>query len=354
MKILHIADCHLDSAMESHLPAAAARERRGELLLTFRDIVESAKEGGVGAVLIAGDLFDTKAPQASTLTYVLSTIEDHRDIEFIVIEGNHDIGALSSLVLPKNLSLVKCREAKAFCLSDVCIYAVGYGADSALIASLSMRAEDKNILLAHGTLGYESDEREEIISRALIEKMPIDYLALGHYHSHRAEKIGERTTAAYAGTPEGRGFDEAGPCGVVLLDTDTMKAEFLLSAKRTLHRLRLDISAAGVQRDIENELLALIDGIPAGDMVHVTLTGRYRETLQKDLGLLKTMLSARFYFAKVKDESILAIRPEDYKNDVSLRGEFVRAVLAKDLPDEDKSRILMYGLRALCKEDPES
>jgi len=58
--------------------------------------------------------------------------------------------------------------------------------------------------------------------------------------------------------------------------------------------------------------------------------------------------------AKIKDESVLAICPEDYKDDISLRGEFVRAVFALDLSEEDRSRVLSYGLRALAMEDPES
>ena len=89
-------------------------------------------------------------------------------------------------------------------------------------------------------------------------------------------------------------------------------------------------------------------------MVHITLVGHYRDTLEKNVGQIKTMLSSKFYFSKVKDESVLAICPEDYKNDISLRGEFVRAVFAKDLSDEDRSRILSYGLRALSGEDPET
>ena len=354
MKILHTADCHLDSVMESHLPSSTARARRSELLLTFRNVVEGAAVGGVRVILISGDLFDTKAPQASTLAYVLSTVKAYPDIQFILIEGNHDAGAISKADCPENLLLARRGEIKELCLDDVSFYAVGYGAESERIASLPLDPARKNIMLAHGTLGYEGDEREEILSRALIERLPIDYLALGHYHGYRLEKISERTTACYAGTPEGRGFDEAGPHGVVLLESDTMKAEFLLSAKRTLHRLSLDISAAATQRDIENELLSLIEGISSEDMVHVTLTGHYRETLLMDLGILKSLLTTRFYFARLKDESAIAIRPEDYKNDVSLRGEFVRAVLSKNLSDEDKSRILTYGLRSLCKENPES
>ncbi len=354
MKILHMADCHLDSAMETHLPAAAARKRRSELLLTFRDTVDGAVRHGVSLVIIAGDLFDTKTPQRATLSYVLSTLESHPELFFIIVEGNHDEGAFSDVPLPPNVLLVKARELAEKHFDGVSIYAAGYGIDGETLSSLKMNEAERNVLAAHGTVGYESEEREEIISRARIEALPIDYLALGHYHSHRAEKIGTRTTACYAGVPEGRGFDEAGICGVILFDTDKNEARFLPTAKRTLHRIAVDITACKTQRDIENAVYIHTSELPEEDMVHVTLTGHYRDTLEKDAGQIKAMLSSKFYFSKVKDESVLAIYPEDYKNDISLRGEFVRAVFAKEFSEEERSRILSYGLRALSGEDPES
>ena len=51
------------------------------------------------------------------------------------------------------------------------------------------------------------------------------------------------------------------------------------------------------------------------------------------------------------DETRFSIRPEDYANDISLKGEFVRTVLASDLPDAEKERILAYGIRALMREE---
>ena len=41
------------------------------------------------------------------------------------------------------------------------------------------------------------------------------------------------------------------------------------------------------------------------------------------------------------------IRPEEYRYDVSLKGEFVRLVLASDMTDEEKEEILCRGIQAL-------
>ena len=105
MKILHMADCHLDSVMEQNLPARIAKARRRELLLTFSSVIAAAEREGASIVLIAGDLFDTQAPSAGALRYVLDCISAHADIRFIYIEGNHDKNALGEALLPQNLDL---------------------------------------------------------------------------------------------------------------------------------------------------------------------------------------------------------------------------------------------------------
>ena len=61
----------------------------------------------------------------------------------------------------------------------------------------------------------------------------------------------------------------------------------------------------------------------------------------------------KFFFAKVKDKTRLRIHAENYMHDLSLKGEFVRRVMASTLSESDKERVLHYGLRALAGEAPE-
>ena len=60
MKLIHCADLHFDSKLNANLSQESAKERRAELLDTFVRMVAYAKENAVEAILIAGDLFDTK------------------------------------------------------------------------------------------------------------------------------------------------------------------------------------------------------------------------------------------------------------------------------------------------------
>ena len=61
--------------------------------------------------------------------------------------------------------------------------------------------------------------------------------------------------------------------------------------------------------------------------------------------------AAFIYFAKLADETRLLIRPEDYRNDISLKGEFVRRVMASSLTETEKERIIACGFRALSGEE---
>ena len=356
MKILHMADCHLDSVMEQNLPARIAKARRRELLLTFASVIAAAEREGASVVLIAGDLFDTQTPSAGAMRYVLDCISAHSDIAFVYIEGNHDRGAFRETPLPHNLTLVPAGESQVFSFGDgVKLYAAGFGVSEEVLASFACSEAEKNILLLHGTLSASrTDGREEIIPRAVLDNKKIDYLALGHFHAHTAMRLSRGGLACYAGTPEGRGFDETGKCGVILLDTDTMKADFLTTAQRTLHNVEVDVTGAVTLPEIERRVHAAIAHIPESDMVRLNLTGEVEEHFLKEPEQIKVLLDGRFFFAKVKDSIRLRLRADRYRNDVSLRGEFVRRVYSDtSLSDEDKERVLSFGLRALEGEMPE-
>lgn len=58
MKLIHCADLHLDSRLQTHLDRDRAKQRRDELLRNFARLADYAAENSVEAVLIAGDLFD--------------------------------------------------------------------------------------------------------------------------------------------------------------------------------------------------------------------------------------------------------------------------------------------------------
>lgn len=354
MKLLHCADLHLDARMQTHLPRAAAQKRRRELLGVFSRLVEFAEKESA-ALLVAGDIFDTATPSAVSKQFVKDVIRSHPSVSFLMLTGNHD-GARFSLFegedAPKNLTLFGDRLGKVS-FPDCDIY--GFSGGEIPYEELLLDKERKNILLLHGAVKKSGKPKAGEIVLSLLAERGIDYLALGHYHAYQSAPLDKRGVYVYAGCPEGRGFDECGARGFVLLDTEGegISHRFIPFASRTLHDLSLDISNLSDMQAIDFAAEAALATLPETDMVKLTLTGHFKEGLIKDIDRLSEKLNVRFFFAEVKDESRLCLCPEDYQNDISLKGEFIRLVLASGLDEAMQSRVITAGLSALRGEESE-
>ena len=126
---------------------------------------------------------------------------------------------------------------------------------------------------------------------------------------------------------------------------------FVPMARRSLHTVECDVSGFSSQLELETRLMEAVGAIPASDLVKAVLTGSLPADASIDTAHLQSLLSERFYFAKLRDESRLLINPEDYKYDVSLKGEFVRRVMASKLNEREKERVIACGFRALTGEE---
>lgn len=351
VKLIHCADLHLDSPMEANLLPEKARERKSEILSTFTRLVRLAEENGVSAILIAGDLFDSDHITKKTQKYVTDLIASHPNLYFFYLAGNHDRG-----------NALHTQEEKP---ENLCTFGAGWssyrfgevtvtGSESPDPDALQLDPDALNIVLMHGQeRAGRGDMSGDVIRFSRLKGKHIDYLALGHLHEYRIAAIDARCTACYSGCLEGRGFDECGQKGYVLLEVENRRIthRFVPFAKRSLHTLSCDVSGFSSQLELEERLLAAVEGIPSRDMVKVVLEGVCLPDDQKDLVHLTGVLSERFYFAKIYDESRLQICPEDYRNDISLKGEFVRRVMGSNLKEEEKERVIACGFRALCGEE---
>lgn len=355
MKLIHIADLHLDSPMESNLPSDKARQRKAEILATFADLVEHAAANGVTAILISGDLFDSRAASSRTVTYVLDLIRRHPALYFFYLSGNHDGGGFSreADALPENL-ITFGEVWQPYELELPGDAVTVFGCETPNLAALSAKEGRCNVVMMHGQLVAGNDASGERIPLSALKNKNLDYVALGHLHSYAEHRVDNRCVACYAGCLEGRGFDECGEKGYVLLETGggRLTHRFVpFATRRTLHTVECDLTDKDTQLATEEALLAAVAPLPAKDMVKVVLTGKVLPDTYRDLVHLGALLSERFFFAKLEDKTRLRIDPERYRKDVSLRGEFVRRVLASELSEEEKERVIAVGFRALCGEE---
>ena len=348
MKLIHTADLHLDSAMEAKLTLDKARLRRKELLLQLGAIAELAEQKEASAVLLAGDVFDTDHPAGTAVRYLLDTVLAHPKIDFLMLYGNHAGDFRLDGELPANLRFFGEHEYTLYRYGNLAVY--GCEDPSAELPTLA--PEDLNIVMLHGQVSERSYREDEIALEGLRGKS-IDYLALGHIHAPRIERLDERGFYCYPGCPEGRGFDEIGERGVVLLDTDgeRLKKSFLPIARRTLHDIAVDISEAGSQREIEAAVVRSLMDIPESDLLRIRLVGARAVELIPDVLQLTAALEGSYFHVEIKNETTVRVDATDYESDLSLRGEFVRTVLRLGLPKEEEGLILSAGLAVLSGEE---
>ena len=339
MKFLLTADLHLAAPLNTHLSPEKSAMRDRELTEAFRRLCEDGIRRGARAVLIAGDLFDGENVPARTREAVFAVLRDKGEIPFFYIPGNHDRHWLIGENMPRNLYIFG-DGWSSYTLGEVTIFGRA-DIENLTFSDLYPVPSRKNIVLLHGAWNKEIP-LTEAAGRS------IDLLALGHYHTYATQVIDGRGVAVYPGTPEGRGFDETGEKGYALYDTESSDVTFIPCMRRCIHDIPVDITGITTGAQIPALVHAATANIPADDLLRVRLTGRVAPGIERDLRGLEARFSDRFFLFLAEDESELLLRPEDYIYDRTLRGEFIRQVMASDLDEREKHAIMDCGLSALA------
>ena len=374
MKIIHCADIHLASGFTQHFSAEQARSRNMELLDTFARMITYAQEEGVQAVLIAGDLFDTNRIPVFVRKSVLELIAAHTQIFFFYITGNHGVEFETfEEVLPANLKAfgknwrsyrIKGEEGAAVTITGVELE----GQDTKKICNeLCLETEDFQIVMLHGQIREsvsgnqgmeEQQKRAAEIPLSQLRHKGIDYLALGHVHAYQKGKLDARGTYCYSGCLEGRGFDECGEHGFVLLDIDEKRHSyvdtFVPFASRHLYEKEVDVTGCESSLQMEQRIEEALqeEDYASNSMVRIDLQGKLEVTAEKNLTYLQAKFEELFFYFDIKDKTETVVAYETYAGDISLKGEFVRSVMKKEgLTEERRMEILQLGLRALAGEE---
>ena len=362
MKIIHCADLHLDSPMNTHFSGTKAKERKNELLETFRRMIGYAVDNDVAAIIIAGDMFDKKNISATARNTVMYEITNNPQIDFYYLKGNHDADnfVASMDLIPANLKLFGQEWTKyiAYEENGNRIVITGIEQDDSnylgIYSGLTLEDSDFNIVVLHGQEAVASGNKPENININNLKNRSIDYLALGHVHFYKEAPLDVRGVYCYPGCLEGRGFDECGEHGFVLMDIDvvnrTFTKEFVNIATRSLYELEVDVSGCNTTMEISKRISQVIEACCYGreNMVKILLTGKTDVECEKDLNFLTKQFENEFYFVKIQDDTVFEIDYEEYAYDESLKGEFIRLVKSKtDLSEEDKAMIIRFGIQAL-------
>jgi len=189
------------------------------------------------------------------------------------------------------------------------------------------------------------------VKMQLLEDIPCDYLALGHYHSYGSGRQG-RGAWVMCGAPHARGFDETGEKGFVEIEINGREVSHRLIKRegRRFFRLYFDINGGDWYDFSPFEEFLMENGVTENDFVKITVTGQTSSSYTDVSFIENTVLNKGLAsFVKVVDKT-QAYTGES--SSVSLYGEFKRLVEADEsISDEDKAEIIRYGYLALQGEE---
>ena len=371
MKLMHLADFHLDSAF-SGFSKEAADERRNQLRDCFVRALEIARERGVELVLIAGDLFDTPFCSTSTRGAVFEAI-NKLGCPVVIAPGNHDHysrnGIYADKNLPENAFVFTSSELGRFDFDELGVSVIGYGFTSdryesnPLSAEVPTSSENINILCAHTELGTGFSKYAPISANA-IARCGFSYAALGHVHIPSAPFTAGNTLIAYTGFPQGRSFDELGEGGayIVEIDKETKKAEIcerVVLSSFTYEIEKVDITALSSDDDVVREIEKVISsrGYGKNTALRVLLMGAVPSDYAIDEErLASTPLAEGLGLLQVKNHTVANFDLEYLKTDITIKGELYRQLLpALESADENERReaslALKFALAALDKRE---
>jgi DNA repair exonuclease SbcCD nuclease subunit len=214
-----------------------------------------------------------------------------------------------------------------------------------LYSTLKLDKDKKNLVMLHGNV--ESAMGVDKVNVGKLADKNIDYLALGHIHSYSESKLDDRGRYAFSGCLEGRGFDETGEKGFVIVDTDDWNTEFVANSSRVIEEIRVDLTGTS---DFYGAFQKCRQSVKCNgrDLLRINLVGEIdydNATLAVDM---RKNFENDYYFVSVKDRTVRRFDMEKIAADPSLKGEFIRTVLARsDFDDLFKQKVVDAGLKAL-------
>lgn len=368
MKLLHAADFHLDSPLSGLTPEKSARRRR-ELREVPARLARLAKDEGVDLVLLPGDLFDGGRVYPETVRALARALEE-MEVPVFIAPGNHDYfhpkSPYAAAPWPDNVHIFTQPDLQGVelpqlhCVVHGCAFTAPHREDDPLAGFSAPDDGRLHLLCVHGEVGSAGSYAP--IHPKSLEHSGVPYAALGHVHAAGSGRAG-KTLWAYPGCPEGRGFDELGPKGVLIVSFDE-PAQLAVSSPDGPPMAPIDLGVQAVaakfvpvckrQYRIETvEADTFTDVVCQGespDLVRFLLTGESRSA--PDLTALADRAAPHFFHVELQDRTTL---PQDLwarADEDSLTGLFLREMRARlDSADEgERDKLLLaarFGLAAL-------
>lgn len=357
MKLLLFADLHLDTPFTWAEPEVA-RRRRQSLRDTLSRIVDLAIANEVDAVCSAGDLYEHERVAPDSGVFLRDQFARLGSTRVFLAPGNHDWCGPTSLYRRTGWSanvhvFDEPRLRPVELAPGFTLWGAGHVVPANTPNLLSGFRADRsgvNLGLFHASMNSwlsvqgEGKKPHAPFDEADLAAAGLDHALLGHFH---APRDGDGFT--YPGNPDALEFGETGVRGAVLVevrsDGGTTRTRHVVSTT-SCSSLSVDISGCLTVDDVRTRAADAL--APLSGVVRVELFGEVAPTLDVDRGMLHG-IGAHLDALCVRvgrltlgyDLGEIAAQPN------TVRGRFVLDVLAADLDEDLRRRVIVTGLRAL-------
>ena len=330
IRILHSGDWHLDSPLQGRTDEQAAFLRR-ELLKIPEKLAALSKAQNCDLVLLSGDLFDGAYTQESYRT--VYTALQQMGIPVFITPGNHDYISPDSPyekeTWPENVHIFRKQQIEWVDLPGLRVYGAGFQSMDCPGLLEDFRADGYAIGVFHGDPTQISSPYNPVTKKQVLQS-GLRYLALGHVHKGDSFMAGD-TLCAWPGCPMGRGWDEEGEKGALIVSLEeTAQIKFVPLDTPKFYDLRVDFSRG---------IGSVLPAIPGDDFYRITLTG---EAEQADLESLRAEF-ANFPNLVLRDETRKPVDPWENAGEDHFEGMYfgILKQMLDTADEEEKSRILL-------------
>ncbi|OYR68032.1 DNA repair exonuclease [Halorubrum ezzemoulense] len=276
-RVIHTGDTHIGYS-QYHSPV-----RRQDFLDAFEAVVDDAVDGGVDAVVHAGDLFHDRRPDLQDLMGTISVLRrlDDAGIPFLAVVGNHESTRGGQwLDLFERLGLATRLGDEPVVVGDTAFYGLDHVPVSRrddLDYAFADHDADYAALVAHGLFepfGYADWDTETVLTKS---DVAFDAMLLGDNHTPDTAEVADTwvtypgsTERASASEREGRGYN------LVVFDADTAGGDDRVEIRRRALDTRPFVFVSVELREGEGESRVrerVREFDLAEAVVHVEITG---------------------------------------------------------------------------------
>ena len=335
---------------------------------SIHNVLKSAKEQNVDFVLLCGDIFEHNMVSQEDVKKVVAVFNQYPDIPLYLLTGNHDmLGAdcvYNRAIFQRlnNLTILRTSESvevTGATLHPCPVLSKFTKQDLTGTIPVVREVDGIHIGVAHGSLVGKSpapnwEDTDLPIDPSCVDKTGIDYLALGHWHSHRA--FDDRAGTArmvYSGTHEqtNYGEDNAGQCLLVEIDEkgDAPKIKPVKTGQLTWASREHEMKDSSSLTELKN----YFESIKGIDMVRLVLQGELPLEFKEELDNMLEFQTTMHKNFRVKLECLsITVPPQlevpfDFGDPTLNQTEIYLKQLLANETDPKKSRIIVEALTHL-------